>query len=377
MTMTALENLKNIELNNSNTPAVTSKLLKKYFRQNPERKKLFFKIRRHTGSLVTSNYDISNECNLTCEGCLFFEGDNYKKHADTKTADEYEEFWKKEKDRGVNYPYIAGAEPALKQDRLISAAKYFDKGLVVSNGTIKLKEEIPFRIHLSLWGDEEITKNLRGGAVFHKPLRLYADDPRVVFIFTISDKNIHVLANVVKICNGYGAKVSFNHFSPTVSYLDKLSNHINNDNKYFRISSEDDNLIFTEDDLEKARDTVDDLMEKYPETIIYSHAYNKLVTTPGGIYDIDPDTGWATDCASKNIGHHRHFHVDLETDDAKCCSPNIDCGTCRAYLQSYGSFTTWFTRFLQSEELFDDWLEIKDTWARLFLVDWDTLNVSS
>lgn len=374
MSITALEALKTIDLDHPDPSVATSKLLKQYLRQRPERKDLFIKIRKHTGSLVTSNYDISNECNLTCEGCLFFEGDNYLKHADTRTIDEYEQFWKMEKDRGVNYPYIAGAEPALKQDRLVSAAKYFDKGLVVSNGTIRLKEELPFRIHISLWGDEEITKNLRGGAVFHKPLRLYAEDPRVVFIFTISDKNIHVLPNVVKICNEYGAKLSFNHFSPTVSYLDKLSSHANNDDKYFRISSENDNLIFTEDDMVRARDAVDDLMVKYPDTIIFSHAYNKLITTPGGIYDIDPESGWSRDCATRNIGHHRHFHVDLETDDAKCCSPNIECSTCRAYLQSYGSFTTWFSRFMQSEELFDDWLEIKDTWGRLFLVDWDKLN---
>jgi hypothetical protein len=98
-----------------------------------------------------------------------------------------------------------------------------------------------------------------------------------------------------------------------------------------------------------------------------------LVTTPGGIYDIDPASGLENDCAAKNIDHHRHFHVDLETDDAKCCSPNIDCRTCRAYLQSYGSFTTWFSRFLQTEALFDDWLDIKDTWGRLFLVGWDEL----
>lgn len=371
--MSSVINLENLDTKKQNGPVAASGLLKKYFRQKPERKKLFFKIRKHTGSLVTSNYDISNECNLTCEGCLFFEGQNYLEHQDTKTLDEYDAFWKQEKERGIDYPYIAGAEPTMKQDRLLAAAKYFDKGLVVTNGTIRIKDELPFRIHISLWGDEEITRDLRGGAVFHKPLKLYAKDPRVVFIFTISDKNIHVLPNVVKICSEYGARISFNHFSPTNTYLDKLTNHQSNDQKYFRISSEEDNLMFKGDDLKRARDTVDELMEKYPETIIFSHAYNQLITEPGGIYDIDPESGWARNCATRNIGHHRHFHVDLQQDDAKCCSPNIECKTCRAYLQSYGSFTTWFDQFLQTEEGFDQWLDIKDTWGRLFLVGWDDL----
>lgn len=345
--------------------------LRQYLKNNPSRRRRFDKIRKTAGPLVTSNYDVSSECNLFCEGCLFFEGDSYKAHADTKTLAQYDEFWKQEKERGINFPIMAGAEPALRQDRLLAAAKYMDKGLVLSNGTIKLSDELPFRIHISLWGDEEITKGLRGGAVFHKPLRLYAQDPRVVFVFTISNQNIQVLPKVVEICHGYGAKLSFNHFSPTMQYKDKLASNIDNDRKYFRISTADDNMSFTDDLLKQARDTVDDLIEKYPDTIIFSHAYNHLVTDPKGVYDIDPMTGIARDCAANGLDNHWHYHVDLERDDSKCCSPNIDCNTCRAYVQSYGSFEDRLPRFLETEKTFDDWLEIMNTWCRLFLVDFD------
>lgn len=52
-------------------------------------------------------------------------------------------------------------------------------------------------------------------------------------------------------------------------------------------------MSFTDDLLKEARGTVDNLVEKYLDRIIFSHAYNYLVTVPKEVYHIDPKTGIA------------------------------------------------------------------------------------
>src|SRR5690606_25585328 len=70
-------------------------------------------LRRLSAHLAGSNYDVSRVCNLRCEGCLFFEGDDFQSHADDRSDAEWDAFFAAEAARGVNFPYFAGAEPAL------------------------------------------------------------------------------------------------------------------------------------------------------------------------------------------------------------------------------------------------------------------------
>jgi hypothetical protein len=343
-----------------------------YLRRSPELRERYAKLRRHSANIIGSNYDISAECNLRCEGCLFFEGTDGRDHGDSRSEHDWEAFFAAERQRGVNFPYLAGAEPALQPHRLQQAARYFQRGVVFTNGTTAIDPDLPFTIHVSIWGTKEDTVALRGGNSFGRALRNFASDPRARFVYTVNARNLQGAREVAQICADQGAKLSFSIFSPTSLYRWKLEHATENDADYFRSSSKTDHLAPSPEMLLRIRETLDEISETLPETVIYSRAYNRWVTDPAGLYDIDPVTGWARDCETRRTQHHKHFRTDLTSSESKCCSPNLECRDCRAYAMASGTAVSRFRRFLSSYEGFCDWVSIAEQWSRLFMHDWDT-----
>ncbi|HEX2113969.1 MAG TPA: hypothetical protein VHM01_06150 [Alphaproteobacteria bacterium] len=342
--------------------------------RDPELAARHAKLRRHAANIVGSNYDISRVCNLRCEGCLFFEGSDYVSHADEKSEAEWDAFFAEEAARGVNLPYLAGAEPALQRQRLHLAAKHFRRGVIFTNGTVPIDLDLPFTIHVSLWGAEDDTARLRGGDSFERALRNFAGDPRARFVYTVNAQNIGNARRAAELCAELGARLTFSLFSPTTLYRWKIAQAAPNDDAYFRISGPQQNLALDAAHLDEIRALLDRLIDEFPDTLIYTKAYNRWVTNPAGLYRIDPATGWALDCETRRASHHRHFRTDLTSSDSKCCSPNVDCRDCRAYAMASGTAVSRFKRFLGSERDFRDWVDMAEQWCRLFFYDWDELD---
>jgi hypothetical protein len=230
---------------------------------------------------------------------------------------------------------------------------------------------------VSLWGDEASTARFRGGPVFRRALSNYAGDERAVFIYTVNHQNIDAIPAVVSICEDHDVRISFNHFSATEQYLRKIEQGSANDGHYFRFSSREDNLKLTDDDRRRARDLLHRVTDDFPRTVIYSHHYNDWISRPGSLYNIDPVSGRATDCPIRSADFHRHYHVDLSRSTGKCCTPNIDCRDCRAYAIAHATVRHRVRRFLGSREQFAGWLDVIDSWCRLFLIGWDDIDNSS
>src|SRR3974377_1581997 len=76
----------------------------------------FDRVRRYF-FLRESTYDMTSRCNVRCDGCYYYEGD--KQYAEDETD---VEAWKKllasEKERGITFVVLAGAEPALVPELL-------------------------------------------------------------------------------------------------------------------------------------------------------------------------------------------------------------------------------------------------------------------
>lgn len=91
--------------------------IKEVLALDPKLADLYQKIKKYSATVVSSTYDVTDKCNLRCEGCLFFSGDDYKSHlgygeeSNIKTLEGYDLFFKKESDRGVNFAYFAGGSP--------------------------------------------------------------------------------------------------------------------------------------------------------------------------------------------------------------------------------------------------------------------------
>ncbi|WP_431272116.1 hypothetical protein [Dankookia sp. P2] len=347
-----------------------SAMLARHFARDPSLLPRYDRLRRLAGGIVGSNYDVSDVCNLRCEGCLYFEGSDRAGHKDSEADNAWNALFAAEKARGVNFAYLAGAEPALQRARLRMAARHIGRGVVFTNGTVSIDPDLPFAIHVSIWGDQASTPALRGAGSYDRAFRLFGKDPRARFIMTVNALNIETTWTVAERCAAEGARLSFSLFSPTMQYRGKLEAQAGNDDATFRISTPDRHLAPTPADLLRIRDTLDAVSARYPGTVLYKGAYNRWVTDPAGLYRIDPVTGWATDCGTRNTGRHRHVRVDLTTSQSKCCSPNLDCRDCRSYAMAAGTAVSRFRRFATTFEGFRDWIEISEGWAALFLRDW-------
>jgi len=95
--------------------------------------------------------------------------------------------------------------------------------------------------------------------------------------------------------------------------------------------------MLSNNQLIEIRDLLDTFIDKYPDTVLYTKAYNHWVTNINGLYKINETTGIAEDCAIKKQKYNLHYRTDFTSTGSKCCMPNIDCTHCRAYAGSFGS----------------------------------------
>lgn len=267
--------------------------------------------------------------------------------------------------------YFVGAEPALEQERLIAAAKHFPHGNIGTNGIIRLDSAIPYRIGVSVWGvDEEIDTALRGANAFAKAIRNYAGDPRAIMLFTLTRANLGEARKLAEICADHDLPLTFNRYSPTRTYTRKLERRMGNDGRFFRISSAADNLQWDRESLSAARRVMDELTDDFPETVLYSHAYNRWVTQEGPLYDIDPASGIARDCRSRMLEPMRYFKTDLKHAALeKCGTSDVTCADCRMYSGGWSSKFEPRASDVASREAFCEWLEMIDTLGQIFLLD--------
>lgn len=319
-------------------------------------------------------YEVATRCNLKCEGCYYFEGGSMASLAASTECEpplsEWERFFAEEAARGVSMAYFVGAEPALEQDRLLAAAPHFPFGNIGTNGTIRIDSAVPYRIGVSVWaGDDASDRALRGASVFRKALRNYCGDPRAVMLFTVTRWTIDQIDAVAEMCRDHDVALTFSLYSPTNSFLNKLARGAKNDRDFFRISRAGHTPVLDQDALIRVRRTIRSALDRFPDTILYSHAYNDLMCTAGPRYDLDPETGVAVNCGSRIVPPMRYYTTDLLSKSVKCCTPDVDCATCRIYSGGWSSRFIPRTSDVQTLDSFENWLDMIETLGRIFLLN--------
>ena len=78
-------------------------------------------------------------CNLFCEGCYYFEGEDYKQAKEESNLLKWRALFKAEAEKGVTFANFVGAEPSLEQRRVALALDYFKRGVVFTNGTVEAR----------------------------------------------------------------------------------------------------------------------------------------------------------------------------------------------------------------------------------------------
>lgn len=314
--------------------------------EDPFLNMMYQDIKKH-GKIKASLVDITNQCNLRCKGCYFFEDGMDRSKPDYFSIDQ---FIRQEKERGTNYFTVLGGEPALALHRLKKIYDNFKIG-VGSNGLVR----IPYKgfenmvIAISVWGDHETDTCLRGGGkldVFAKGLANYKNDPRVTWYYTVMSGTEHEIESVTDQCVGNGNSVLYNFYGD-ISRMGGKFDH--------------------QSGFENVRRILKKMIRKYPDRIYNTDYFNEVVSS-GRLCGMK----WGYDvCSSVTFDHeenrdrirngnfyNKHFrayNADLASTRRCCVGIQRDCGNCydawahfswiignmRKHLNSKTEFTNW------------------------------------
>ena len=210
-------------------------------------------------SIRSSIYDVTNRCNLRCKGCFFFSSDEHMVAPEEMDIHEWEAFVDREIARGVNLAILIGGEPTLCLDRVEAFYKRLPT-FCATNGLIRVpRDRFPnMMVGISLWGDETDELVLRGKDAFSISSKNYAGEPYAYYLYTVTPKQIGKTERIIRKIRDAGLKVQ----------LQLLSNDEG-------VSG----FTWTAQELADIQDEMDAMLDAYPDTMISSKYYHKIITT--------------------------------------------------------------------------------------------------
>ena len=305
-------------------------------------------------NIRSSIYDVTNKCNLRCKGCFFFSSDEHKAAAEEMDTQKWEAFIDREMDRGVNLAILIGGEPTLYLDRVEAFYKRLPT-FCATNGLIKIpRDRFPdMMLGISLWGDEADEKILRGKDTFSISSKNYEGDPHVYYLFTLTPKQIGKIENIIRKIRDIGLKV----------HLQLLSN-----------DEGVDGFSWQPEQLEAIRVEMDDMLDRYPETVISSKYYHEIITT-GKM--LGRSFGW-NECPSvtqpldtrdpqpKRLIEFIRWASDLNTMHRCCTSETRDCSSCKDGAAHMSWVMVNKRAHIRTTRDLQNWIEVYEMFAKLY-----------
>jgi MoaA/NifB/PqqE/SkfB family radical SAM enzyme len=305
-------------------------------------------------NIRSSIYDVTNKCNLRCQGCFFFSSDEHKAAAEEMDIKKWEAFIDKEMDRGVNLAILIGGEPTLYLDRVEAFYKRLPS-FCATNGLIKIPRDrfADLMLGISLWGDEADEKILRGKDTFSISSKNYEGDPKVYYLYTLTPKQIGKIERIIKKIGDAGLKV----------HLQLLSN-----------DEGVDGFSWEPEQLDAIRFEMDDMLERYPETVISSKYYHEIITT-GKM--LGRSFGW-NECPSvtqpldtrdpqpKRLIEFIRWASDLNTMHRCCTSETRDCSSCKDGAAHMSWVMVNKRAHIRTTRDLQNWIEVYEMFAKLY-----------
>jgi len=305
-------------------------------------------------NIRSSIYDVTNKCNLRCKGCFFFSSDEHKAAAEEMDTQKWEAFIDREMDRGVNLAILIGGEPTLYLDRVEAFYKRLPT-FCATNGLIKIpRDRFPdMMLGISLWGDEADEKILRGKDTFSISSKNYEGDPHVYYLFTLTPKQIGKIENIIGKIRDIGLKV----------HLQLLSN-----------DEGVDGFSWQPEQLEAIRVEMDDMLDRYPQTLISSKYYHEIITT-GKM--LGRSFGW-NECPSvtqpldtrdpqpRRLIEFIRWASDLNTMHRCCTSETRDCSSCKDGAAHMSWVMVNKRAHIRTTRDLQNWIEVYEMFAKLY-----------
>lgn len=305
-------------------------------------------------NIRSSIYDITNQCNLRCKGCFFFSSDEHKVAEEESDVSKWQSFVGKEINRGVNLAILIGGEPTLYLDRVEAFYKRLPT-FCATNGIRKVpRDRFPdLPLGISLWGDENDEKELRGLDTFAISSKNYEGDEYTYYLYTITPKQVGKIDKIINKIESIGLKV----------HMQLLSN-----------DEGVEGFNWKEEELKDVRQEMDDMLDKYPDTVISSKYYHKVITT-GEM--MGRKFGWE-ECPSvtepidsrnptpKRLIHFIRWASDLKTMHRCCTSETRDCSTCKDGAAHMSWVMVNKRAHIRSTEDLQNWIEVYEMFAKLY-----------
>lgn len=117
--------------------------------------------------------DVTNQCNLRCHHCYFFEHEQPENLA----VERWRSFFDQLKADG--FPFFScswvGGEPLMRPEIIEMGSQYFRRNMVVTNGTIRIPDWPHVNFKVSVDGKEERHDRLRGARTYQRIKRHIRD----------------------------------------------------------------------------------------------------------------------------------------------------------------------------------------------------------
>ena len=305
-------------------------------------------------NIRSSIYDVTNQCNLRCKGCFFFSSGEHQAAAEEKDVKKWELFIDREKERGVNLAILIGGEPTLYLDR-VEAFYHRLPTFCATNGLIKIpRDRFPdMMLGISLWGDEADEKILRGKDTFTISRKNYAGDPNVYYLYTLTPRQLGKIEPVISKIREAGLKV----------HMQLLSNDEGVNGFHWK-----------PEELQALRIEMDDILDKYPNTVISAKYYHEIITT-GKMFG--RQFGWK-ECPSvtqpldnrnpppKRLIQFIRWASDLKTMHRCCTSETRDCSTCKDGAVHMSWVMVNKRAHIRTARDLQNWIEVYEMFAKLY-----------
>lgn len=304
--------------------------------------------------LRESTYDMTNRCNIRCSGCYYYEGD--KQFAqENRDPEAWHQLMQAEKARGITYVVLAGAEPSLVPELCEACFQEMPLGAIATNGLIPMPETIRYKIHISVWGSDETSRQTRKAKnMLVRQIDNYRDDPRAVFVYTFTRENVDQAPEVAQTLTDAGCRMTFNMFSAPVGYEGSLRHNA--------------------DSFRRCRTAMLELLGQYPRTVLFSNYSAVAHTHRLGLNELF-GCSYPRQNPSTDIGlgrSFRQYRADLSWDrGAACCVPDTDCPDCRHYASGSAVVTARMFRHAASPETFRAWLDYVDTYLAVWVMGYE------
>lgn len=332
--------------------------------KNNELVKRFRDVRQEAKIMRSSLYHLTNECNLRCKGCWFFEHEFESRSKELTSLQDWRVRVRSEAERGINAPLLIGGEPSIFLDRISLFREYMPMVTVSTNGLKKIPVEgfEDVTVAISLFGGGPLDDSLRAigpngktfTGLFERSLSNYKNDDRAGFVYAITKDGIPYMEDTVRRIRDNGNRVLFNYYS-SYGVLD------------VRREEEESVLL----------DMALMLKDEYPETIA-SHPYYIKALISGktewgrfgyaecpSVSNDSPENTQRLFSGFPVLPMFNAYSADMETF-AKCCTSG-ECGKCRDSQAVISWILVNAKRVMQIPDGLRIWTEVAESYFSQFV----------